>query len=152
LYFLSSFQLRNIASCLTFLRSCGVELDGIEPRDIAEGNLRSILGLFFALSKHKQHIKHQQKIANKQQHQPPAGVNGNVNATSSSSKLPVQGHQSQVNVIAGAGDSSKAHSSSSTSSSQAGHQQHETVGVTSGGGTGRISSNGNAADNMLLSK
>jgi neuron navigator 2 len=55
------FQLGNIKSCLDLLETLGIALDGITAHDIKEGNLKAILGLFFALSKYKQKQKQQQK-------------------------------------------------------------------------------------------
>lgn len=55
------FQLGNIKSCLDLLETLGVALDGITAHDVKEGNLKAILGLFFALSKYKQKQKQQQK-------------------------------------------------------------------------------------------
>ncbi|XP_026814796.1 neuron navigator 2 isoform X2 [Rhopalosiphum maidis] len=54
-------MLGNIKSCLDLLETLGVALDGITAHDVKEGNLKSILGLFFALSKYKQKQKQQQK-------------------------------------------------------------------------------------------
>ncbi|XP_025406200.1 protein sickie isoform X4 [Sipha flava] len=54
-------MLGNIKSCLDLLETLGIALDGITAHDIKEGNLKAILGLFFALSKYKQKQKQQQK-------------------------------------------------------------------------------------------
>ncbi|XP_050437600.1 protein sickie isoform X2 [Adelges cooleyi] len=54
-------MLSNIKSCLDLLETLGVTLDGITAHDVKEGNLKAILGLFFALSKYKQKQKQQQK-------------------------------------------------------------------------------------------
>ncbi|CAI6368193.1 unnamed protein product [Macrosiphum euphorbiae] len=54
-------MLGNIKSCLDLLETLGVALDGITAHDVKEGNLKAILGLFFALSKYKQKQKQQQK-------------------------------------------------------------------------------------------
>ncbi|VVC29274.1 Hypothetical protein CINCED_3A005783 [Cinara cedri] len=54
-------MLGNIKSCLDLLETLGVPLDGITAHDVKEGNLKAILGLFFALSKYKQKQKQQQK-------------------------------------------------------------------------------------------
>lgn len=51
------FQVENIKACLNHVERLGVTLDGISSKDIRDGNLKSILGLFFALSKHKQQQK-----------------------------------------------------------------------------------------------
>lgn len=37
----------------------GVVLDGVTTKDVRDGNLKASLGLFFALSKHKQQQKQQ---------------------------------------------------------------------------------------------
>ncbi|KAL1482181.1 hypothetical protein MTO96_050354, partial [Rhipicephalus appendiculatus] len=44
----------NISACLTHLRSIGVTFDGVTSKEIREGNLKAILGLFFSLSRYKQ--------------------------------------------------------------------------------------------------
>ena len=49
----------NIQACLNFLRGKGVTVDEIKPEDIRDGNLKSILGLFFQLSRYKQQQKQQ---------------------------------------------------------------------------------------------
>lgn len=60
-------QVENIKACLVLLGRLGVALDGITAKDIRDGNLKAILGLFFALSKHKQQQK--QNIQQQQQQQ-----------------------------------------------------------------------------------
>ncbi|ESO84843.1 hypothetical protein LOTGIDRAFT_168332 [Lottia gigantea] len=49
----------NINACLSFLSSLGVCVEGISAKDIKEGNLKAILGLFFSLSRYKQQQKSQ---------------------------------------------------------------------------------------------
>jgi neuron navigator 2 len=49
----------NIQACLNFLRGKGVTVDEIKPEDIRDGNLKSILSLFFQLSRYKQQQKQQ---------------------------------------------------------------------------------------------
>lgn len=46
--------------CLTLLERIGVTLDGITAKDVRDGNLKTILGLFFSLSKYKQQQKQRQ--------------------------------------------------------------------------------------------
>ncbi|RZF40004.1 hypothetical protein LSTR_LSTR002407, partial [Laodelphax striatellus] len=53
----SSQMLDNVGACLTQVERLGVALEGISTRDVRDGNLKAILGLFFALSKHKQQQK-----------------------------------------------------------------------------------------------
>ena len=53
-------QVENIINSLTLLERIGVILDGITAKDVREGNLKTILGLFFALSKYKQQQKQRQ--------------------------------------------------------------------------------------------
>ncbi|RUS81052.1 hypothetical protein EGW08_011192 [Elysia chlorotica] len=55
----------NINTSLTFLAALGVSVDGVSAKDIKDGNLKSILGLFFSLSRYKQ----QQKTLLQQQKQ-----------------------------------------------------------------------------------
>jgi neuron navigator 2 len=47
-------QLENVTLCLSLLESLGVATEGVTARDVREGNLKSILGLFFSLSRFKQ--------------------------------------------------------------------------------------------------
>nr|XP_054924063.1 neuron navigator 3-like [Dermacentor andersoni] len=47
-------MVNNISACLTHLRSIGVTFDGVTSKEIREGNLKAILGLFFSLSRYKQ--------------------------------------------------------------------------------------------------
>ncbi|XP_069128702.1 neuron navigator 3-like isoform X3 [Argopecten irradians] len=58
----SAQMVENINTCLTFLATLGVNVEGLSAKDIKEGNLKSILGLFFSLSRFKQQQKslHQQ--------------------------------------------------------------------------------------------
>ncbi|XP_048766551.1 neuron navigator 3-like isoform X3 [Ostrea edulis] len=59
----------NINKCLAFLAGLGVNIEGLCARDIKDGNLKSILGLFYSLSRYQQ----QQKAKLKQgQEHPPA--------------------------------------------------------------------------------
>ena len=44
----------NIQSSLTFLLSRGVSVHDIQPKEVRDGNLKAILGLFFQLSRYKQ--------------------------------------------------------------------------------------------------
>lgn len=50
-------QVENIVNCLSLLERIGVTLDGITAKDVRDGNLKTILGLFFSLSKYKQQQK-----------------------------------------------------------------------------------------------
>lgn len=56
-------QIENIKACLAFLAGIGVNLDGITAKDVRDGNLKAILGLFFSLSRHKQRQKQQQQLS-----------------------------------------------------------------------------------------
>ena len=47
----------NIQTCLDFLIEKGVPVEDIRPQDVKDGNLKSILGLFFQLSRYKQQQK-----------------------------------------------------------------------------------------------
>lgn len=51
-------------NCLSLLERIGVTLDGITAKDVREGNLKTTLGLFFALSKYKQQQKQRQAAQN----------------------------------------------------------------------------------------
>ena len=60
----------NIQACLNFLLAKGVSVQDIQAKEIREGNLKAILGLFFQLSRYKQ----QQKMLQQQ----PTGSNSNL--------------------------------------------------------------------------
>ncbi len=53
----------NIQACLNFLLAKGVSVQEIQAKEVREGNLKAILGLFFQLSRYKQ----QQKMLQQQQ-------------------------------------------------------------------------------------
>lgn len=50
-------QVDNISACLKLLGALGIPLEGVNAPDIHQGNLKSILVIFFALSRHKQQQK-----------------------------------------------------------------------------------------------
>ena len=64
-------MLHNLQQSLSFLAARGVAVEEVSARDVQEGNLKAILGLFFQLSRYKQ----QQKQLQMQQQQ----VRGMVN-------------------------------------------------------------------------
>ena len=70
-FFSIHFQIENLNLCLRLLAGLGVNVEGIHAKDLREGNLKAILGLFFALSRYKQEQKAlaQQQQQNQQQHQ-----------------------------------------------------------------------------------
>ena len=47
----------NIQACLNFLLAKGVSVQEIQAKEVREGNLKAILGLFFQLSRYKQQQK-----------------------------------------------------------------------------------------------
>ncbi|XP_062586338.1 neuron navigator 3-like isoform X4 [Saccostrea cucullata] len=47
----------NINKCLAFLAGLGVNIEGLCAKDIRDGNLKSILGLFYSLSRYQQQQK-----------------------------------------------------------------------------------------------
>ncbi|XP_065581000.1 protein sickie-like isoform X2 [Artemia franciscana] len=47
----------NVTKCLSYVESIGVPLDGICAKDVKDGNLKTVLSLFFALSRYKQQQK-----------------------------------------------------------------------------------------------
>ncbi|XP_032794996.2 neuron navigator 2 isoform X2 [Daphnia magna] len=61
----ASQMIDNIATCLRLLTALGIPLDDVTASDIHQGNLKSILTVFFALSRYKQ----QQKLQHQQQQQ-----------------------------------------------------------------------------------
>uniref|UniRef100_A0A8C7L776 Neuron navigator 2 n=1 Tax=Oncorhynchus kisutch TaxID=8019 RepID=A0A8C7L776_ONCKI len=56
-------MIENINTCLGFLAAKGVNIQGLSAEDILHGNLKTILGLFFSLSRYKQQ---QQKVLKQQ--------------------------------------------------------------------------------------
>ncbi|XP_075676638.1 sickie isoform X4 [Dermatophagoides pteronyssinus] len=56
-------MIANIDSCIRFLERLGVNTKGIYAKDIHEGNLKSILTLFFNISRYKQSLKKQQQYS-----------------------------------------------------------------------------------------
>ncbi|XP_038554181.1 neuron navigator 3-like [Micropterus salmoides] len=57
----SSRQIENVDACLSFLDARGVNVQGLSAEEIRNGNLKSILGLFFILSRYKQQQQQQQQ-------------------------------------------------------------------------------------------
>lgn len=57
-YIVIFLQIDNIRACLACLGELGVSVDGVQAEDVRHGNLKAILGVFFSLSRHKQHQKH----------------------------------------------------------------------------------------------
>jgi len=70
--FLILLQLENVVGCLSLLNSLGVAIEGVTASDVCEGNLKSILGLFFSLSRYKQKQRLQQKQFQESALAPPA--------------------------------------------------------------------------------
>ncbi|XP_062373940.1 neuron navigator 3 [Sardina pilchardus] len=54
-------MIENVDTCLNFLEARGVNVQGLSAEEIRNGNLKSILGLFFILSRYKQQQQHQQQ-------------------------------------------------------------------------------------------
>ncbi|XP_065352574.1 neuron navigator 3 isoform X11 [Cloeon dipterum] len=77
-------MLENVISCLSLLESIGVAIEGVTATDVCEGNLKSILGLFFSLSRYKQKQRREQQQQQKQQ----AADSAPAPVTSSNSKMP----------------------------------------------------------------
>ncbi|KAI4899733.1 hypothetical protein NFI96_001775 [Prochilodus magdalenae] len=53
--------IENVEACLTFLEARGVSVQGLTAEELCKGNLKSILGLFFILSRYKQQQQQQQQ-------------------------------------------------------------------------------------------
>ncbi|XP_012995630.2 neuron navigator 3 isoform X4 [Esox lucius] len=51
----------NVDACLSFLEARGVNVQGLSSEEIRNGNLKTVLGLFFILSRYKQQQQHQQQ-------------------------------------------------------------------------------------------
>lgn len=54
-------MIENVEACLDFLGAKGVSVQGLSAEEVCNGNLKSILGLFFILSRYKQQQQHQQQ-------------------------------------------------------------------------------------------
>uniref|UniRef100_A0A671L382 Neuron navigator 3-like n=1 Tax=Sinocyclocheilus anshuiensis TaxID=1608454 RepID=A0A671L382_9TELE len=54
-------SIENVEACLNFLGARGVSVQGLSAGEVCNGNLKSILGLFFILSRYKQQQQHQQQ-------------------------------------------------------------------------------------------
>ncbi|XP_037552169.1 neuron navigator 3 [Nematolebias whitei] len=54
-------KIENVDACLSFLDARGVNVQGLSAEEIRNGNLKSILGLFFILSRYKQQQQQQQQ-------------------------------------------------------------------------------------------
>ncbi|MFT7796689.1 neuron navigator 3 [Arapaima gigas] len=54
-------MIENVDACLSFLQARGVNIQGLSAEEIRNGNLKTILGLFFSLSRFKQQQQHQQQ-------------------------------------------------------------------------------------------
>ncbi|XP_058628551.1 neuron navigator 3 isoform X3 [Onychostoma macrolepis] len=54
-------MIENVETCLNFLGARGVSVQGLSAEEVCNGNLKSILGLFFILSRYKQQQQHQQQ-------------------------------------------------------------------------------------------
>ncbi|XP_016331272.1 neuron navigator 3 isoform X5 [Sinocyclocheilus anshuiensis] len=54
-------MIENVEACLIFLGARGVSVQGLSAEEVCNGNLKSILGLFFILSRYKQQQQHQQQ-------------------------------------------------------------------------------------------
>ncbi|KAL3881382.1 hypothetical protein ACJMK2_027830 [Sinanodonta woodiana] len=117
----SAQMVENINTCLTFLSNLGVNVEGLNAKDIKDGNLKSILSLFFNLSRYKQQQKSQQQ--HKDQHQRPhPGEATNTNQTNGDdvqSRLPSYKQQnSKCLISAHSGTSVKDGSNSTTGCSK----------------------------------
>uniref|UniRef100_A0A674DXT7 Neuron navigator 3 n=1 Tax=Salmo trutta TaxID=8032 RepID=A0A674DXT7_SALTR len=56
-----SHMTENLDTCLSFLDARGVNVQGLSSEEIRNGNLKTILGLFFILSRYKQQQQQQQQ-------------------------------------------------------------------------------------------
>ncbi|KAJ8261734.1 hypothetical protein GJAV_G00157800 [Gymnothorax javanicus] len=54
-------MIENVDTCLSFLEARGVNVQGLSSEEIWNGNLKTILGLFFNLSRYKQQQQQQQQ-------------------------------------------------------------------------------------------
>ncbi|ELU14589.1 hypothetical protein CAPTEDRAFT_134249, partial [Capitella teleta] len=80
----ASQMVENITACLSFLAGIGVNVDSLSAKDVREGNLKAILGLFFSLSRFKQQqktqhssVQNQNVVAPPQQSSKSNNLNGN---------------------------------------------------------------------------
>ncbi|XP_054774647.2 neuron navigator 2-like [Lytechinus pictus] len=102
-------KIENIEKCLGCLNSKGVATDGLLARDLHQGNLKSVLGLFFSLSRYKQLLQQedqerrkkaaagggktvaQQRAQNAKHAQPPPPPRPNGHSKPSSAQLKATG-------------------------------------------------------------
>ncbi|CDQ79382.1 unnamed protein product [Oncorhynchus mykiss] len=63
-------MIENIDTCLGFLAARGVNIQGLCAEEIRNGNLKTILGLFFSLSRYKQQQQQQKVLKQQASHQP----------------------------------------------------------------------------------
>ncbi|XP_071272299.1 neuron navigator 2-like [Salvelinus alpinus] len=63
-------MIENIDTCLGFLAARGVNIQGLCAEEIRNGNLKTILGLFFSLSCYKQQQQQQKVLKQQASHQP----------------------------------------------------------------------------------
>nr|XP_046202374.1 neuron navigator 2-like isoform X4 [Oncorhynchus gorbuscha] len=63
-------MIENIDTCLGFLAARGVNIQGLCAEEIRNGNLKTILGLFFSLSRYKQQQPQQKVLKQQASHQP----------------------------------------------------------------------------------
>ncbi|KAG5830600.1 hypothetical protein ANANG_G00312410 [Anguilla anguilla] len=54
-------MIENVDACLSFLEARGLNVQGLSAEEIRNGNLKTILGLFFILSRYKQQQQQQQQ-------------------------------------------------------------------------------------------
>ncbi|XP_016331274.1 neuron navigator 3 isoform X7 [Sinocyclocheilus anshuiensis] len=110
-------MIENVEACLIFLGARGVSVQGLSAEEVCNGNLKSILGLFFILSRYKQQQQHQQQylqsLVELQQHvthQTTGAVPASQHKTQDmQSRLP---GLSKVPAAGSGSSSSKAHGSS----------------------------------------
>ncbi|XP_071826309.1 neuron navigator 2-like isoform X5 [Apostichopus japonicus] len=73
-------MLENLDKCLQFLAKKKINVTGITARQLREGNLKAVLGLFFALSRHKQQLQQEDQARKKAAKQGPLSSKANHSA------------------------------------------------------------------------
>ncbi|KAJ8032124.1 Neuron navigator 2 [Holothuria leucospilota] len=118
-------MLENLDKCLQFLAKKKINVTGITARQLREGNLKAVLGLFFALSRHKQQLQQEdqarKKAAKAHQSGPPSQLSKATHSAipqqktvPSAERAPSSGRQitRRQSAIPSSSSSSKATSSS----------------------------------------
>ncbi|XP_033628815.1 neuron navigator 3-like [Asterias rubens] len=128
-------MIENIDKCLQCLAAKGVNTEGLLAKDIREGNLKAVLGLFFSLSRFKQQLQQQQQqqkqtaAAGKQPtsttHKPTTASTQHKVQSSSQSQQATQRQQPQRQLAAPTTQAGQKRQTASLSHKQSGNLQSQ---------------------------